>query len=232
MLLVKNAEIYAPEYLGKKDLLICGGKIECIQDSIRELPVECEVLDAEGKILTPGFLDQHVHITGGGGEGSFHTRTPELQMSELVENGITTVVGLLGTDGITRSVDNLYAKTRVLCEEGVSAYMLTGAYGYPSPTITGETDRDIVFVNEILGVKLAISDHRAPNVTGDQLVQIASKARVAAIAKELGYEPYVITIPDGHSFVMINGLYYDNMYGTLFGAATRPAYTIEHKIKF
>ena len=73
MLLVKNAEIYAPEYLGKKDLLICGGKIECIQDSIRELPVECEVLDAEGKILTPGFLDQHVHITGGGGEGSFHT---------------------------------------------------------------------------------------------------------------------------------------------------------------
>ena len=64
MLLVKNAEIYAPEYLGKKDLLICGGKIECIQDSIRELPVECEVLDAEGKILTPGFLDQHVHITG------------------------------------------------------------------------------------------------------------------------------------------------------------------------
>ena len=72
MLLVKNAEVYAPEYLGKKDLLICGGKIECIQDSIGELPVECEILDAEGKILTPGFLDQHVHITGGGGEGSFH----------------------------------------------------------------------------------------------------------------------------------------------------------------
>ena len=84
MLLVKNAEVYAPEYLGKKDLLICGGKIECIQDSIGELPVKCEILDAEGKILTPGFLDQHVHITGGGGEGSFHTRTPELQMSELV----------------------------------------------------------------------------------------------------------------------------------------------------
>lgn len=55
---------------------------------------------------------------------------------------------------------------------------------------------------------------------------------VAAIAKELGYQPYVITIPDGHSFVMINGLYYDNMYGTLFGAASRPAYTVEHRIKF
>ena len=126
MLLVKNAEVYAPEYLGKKDVLICGGKIEKIQDEIGSLPVECEVLDAEGKMLTPGFIDQHVHITGGGGEGSFHTRTPELQLSELVENGITTVIGLLGTDGITRSVENLYAKTKALCEEGVSAYMLTG----------------------------------------------------------------------------------------------------------
>ena len=62
MLLVKNAEVYAPEYLGKKDVLICGGKIEKIQDEIGSLPVECEVLDAEGKMLTPGFIDQHVHI--------------------------------------------------------------------------------------------------------------------------------------------------------------------------
>ena len=194
MLLVKNAEVYAPEYLGKKDVLVCGGKIERIQDRIGELPVECEVLDGEGKILTPGFLDQHVHITGGGGEGSFHTRTPELQLSELVEYGITTVVGLLGTDGITRSVDNLYAKTRALCEEGVSAYMLTGAYGYPGPTITGEPDRDIVFIKEILGVKLAISDHRAPNVTEAELIQIASKARVAGM---LSGKPGIVVLHMG-----------------------------------
>lgn len=194
MLLVKNAEVYAPEYLGKKDVLVCGGKIERIQDQIGEFPVECEVLDGEGKILTPGFLDQHVHITGGGGEGSFHTRTPELQLSELVEYGITTVVGLLGTDGITRSVDNLYAKTRALCEEGVSAYMLTGAYGYPGPTITGEPDRDIVFIKEILGVKLAISDHRAPNVTEAELIQIASKARVAGM---LSGKPGIVVLHMG-----------------------------------
>ena len=194
MLLVKNAEVYAPEYLGKKDVLICGGKIEKIQDEIGSLPVECEVLDAEGKMLTPGFIDQHVHITGGGGEGSFHTRTPELQLSELVENGITTVIGLLGTDGITRSVENLYAKTKALCEEGVSAYMLTGAYGYPNPTITGEVDRDIVFIDEILGVKLAISDHRAPNVTEEELIQIASKVRVAGM---LSGKPGIVVLHMG-----------------------------------
>ena len=194
MLLIKNAEVYAPKYLGKKDVLICGGIIEKIQDEIGPLPIDCEVLDAKGKVLTPGFIDQHVHITGGGGEGSFHTRTPELQLSELVENGITTVVGLLGTDGITRSVENLYAKTRALCEEGVSAYMLTGAYGIPNPTITGEIDRDIVFVKEILGVKLAISDHRAPNVTEDELIQIASKARVAGM---LSGKPGIVVLHMG-----------------------------------
>ena len=43
--------------------------------------------------------------------------------------------------------------------------MMTGAYGYPGPTITGEADRDIVFIEKVLGVKLAISDHRAPNLS-------------------------------------------------------------------
>lgn len=55
---------------------------------------------------------------------------------------------------------------------------------------------------------------------------------VAAIAKELGYVPYVVTITADHSFVTINGLYYDNMYGTLFGASTRPAYVTSQRIKF
>lgn len=194
MLLIKNAEVYTPEYIGKKDILVCNEKIECISDVILDVPFEHEVLDGTGMILTPGLIDQHVHVTGGGGEGSFHTRTPELQLSELVEGGITTVVGLLGTDGITRSVENLYAKVMALNEEGVSAYMLTGAYGYPGPTITGEPDKDIVFIEKVLGVKLAISDHRAPNVTIDELIRLASKVRVAGM---LSGKPGIVTLHMG-----------------------------------
>ena len=181
MLLIKNAEIYTPNCLGKKDVLVCGSKIEYIADKIDLTEVPCQVIDAAGMKLIPGLIDQHVHITGGGGEGSFHTRTPEIELSELIKAGITTVVGLLGTDGITRSVENLYAKTMALNEEGVTAYMLTGAYDYPSPTITGEPDKDIVFLEKVLGVKLAISDHRAPNVTVDKLIKLASKTRVAGM---------------------------------------------------
>lgn len=39
-------------------------------------------------------------------------------MARINMNGITTVVGLSETDGLTRSVENLYAKTHTLCEEG------------------------------------------------------------------------------------------------------------------
>ena len=178
MLLIKNANVYAPEFLGKKDVLVCGEKIEYMADSIDVPNIPCKVIDAAGKRLIPGLIDQHVHITGGGGEGSFHTRAPEMQMSEMIENGLTTVVGLLGTDGITRSVENVYAKSMALCEEGVSAYILTGAYDYPSPTITGSIEKDLTFIHNVLGLKLAISDHRAPNVSTQELIQIASKMRV------------------------------------------------------
>ena len=90
MLLIKNAEVYSPKYIGKKDVLICNEKIIAVEDSIPELPIACEVMDGEGMKLIPGLIDQHIHVTGGGGEGSFHTRTPELNLSELIEGGITT----------------------------------------------------------------------------------------------------------------------------------------------
>lgn len=181
MLIIKGADIYAPEHIGIRDVMICGGKIEMVREEIPVLYEGCEVIDGTGMVLTPGFIDQHVHITGGGGEGSFHTRAPETKLSDFIRGGVTTVMGLLGTDGITRSVENLLAKAKALKEEGLTVYALTGSYGYPSPTITGDVKKDIVFMEEILGLKLAISDHRAPNVPLDELIRIASDVRTAGM---------------------------------------------------
>lgn len=181
--LLKNANVFTPTPLGVKDILVVGDKIARIDEHIDgydDLP-EAEVYDLEGKTVVPGYIDLHVHITGGGGEQGFPSRVPEAQISHFVKNGVTTVVGLLGTDGITRSLENLIAKARALNEEGITAFALTSAYGYPPTTVTGSVEKDIVMIPPFIGVKVAVSDHRSSNPTGEELIRLATAARRAGL---------------------------------------------------
>lgn len=181
MKLIKNVHLFTPEDEGIKDILICFDKIMKIDKNISIELDDLETIDGSNLIAVPGYIDQHVHITGGGGEGGMHTRVPEVMFSDLVKNGITTVVGLLGTDSVTRNVESLLAKTKALNEEGITAYMLTGAYEFPSPTITGSVKKDISMIHEIIGVKIAISDHRDSRVTNQELSRLATEARVGGL---------------------------------------------------
>lgn len=184
MLLLKNCEVYSPRSIGKKDILILGGKIRAIKDNLDEylhLP-ELNVVDCTERIAFPGFIDPHVHICGGGGEGGFKTRTPEIKLSDLTRAGITTVVGCLGTDGIGRSVENLIAKAKGLKEEGISAYVYTGSYQVPVRTLTGDIIKDIMMIDEIIGVgEVAISDHRSSQPEKQDVKKLISDARVGGM---------------------------------------------------
>lgn len=197
MILIRGAHIYEPEDMGIRDVLVCGGRIEAVgadlESRLKGYP-DCEVLEGHGKTLVPGFIDQHVHITGGGGEAGCSSRAPEVMLGSLIRGGITTVMGLLGTDGITRSVENLLAKARALKEEGLSVYICTGSYGYPSITLSGSVQKDIVFIEEVLGVKLAISDHRAPNISVKELIRLASDVRTAGM---IGNKPGIVVLHMG-----------------------------------
>lgn len=196
MILIKNADVYAPDYLGKKDILIAGGKIVAIENSI-EPPkgVKCEVIDADGLKLTPGYIDAHVHIAGAGGEGGPATRTPEIQLSMLIEAGVTTVIGCLGTDGITRNVESVLMKAKGLRSEGISAWIYTGAYQVPTPTITGDVGKDVALIDEVIGVgEIAISDHRSSCPSTDELIRITEHARVGGM---LGGKAGVVNIHMG-----------------------------------
>ncbi len=184
MIVIKNADIYSPEHIGIRDVLIAGERIVAIEDRIDAsgLPGTVEVIDAGRRVLVPGFIDGHVHVTGGGGEGGFSTRTPELQLCTATKAGVTTVIGVLGTDGVARSLEALVAKTYGLREEGISAWCYTGAYRVPVPTVTGDIMRDIMMIEACIGVgELAISDHRSTKPSDAELARIASEARVAGM---------------------------------------------------
>jgi beta-aspartyl-dipeptidase (metallo-type) len=163
LFLFKNANTYIPHYIGKQDILTGGKSILAIAGHI-EPPqgVEVKVIDCAGLNLVPGLIDSHVHITGGGGEGGPATRMPELEISMMIDGGVTTVIGCLGTDGITRTVDSVLMKVKSIRAKGMSAWMYTGAYQVPPPTITGDVARDIALIEEVIGVgEVAVSDHRS-----------------------------------------------------------------------
>lgn len=181
MYLLKNVDVYDPIHKGKKDIFIANEKIALVEENMElDIPDLVEI-DGSELIAVPGFIDQHVHVTGGGGEGGFHSRTPELMLSNVIKAGVTTLVGLLGTDSHTRSIENLLAKTKALKNEGITAYCLTGAYEYPSVTLTGSVAKDIVYIDEIIGCKLAISDHRCSRPTKEELIRLISDIRIAAL---------------------------------------------------
>jgi len=196
MILFKNCKVYAPRFLGKKDVLVAGTKIIAIVDSV-EIPdsLKVEVIDATGLRMIPGLIDAHVHIAGAGGEGGPASRTPEIQLSRLLEAGVTGVVGCLGTDGMTRSVESVLMKAKALKQEGVSAWIYTGAYQVPPPSILGDVGKDIAMIEEVIGTgEIALSDHRSSSPTTNELIRIAEHSRVGGM---LGGKSGIVNIHMG-----------------------------------
>jgi beta-aspartyl-dipeptidase (metallo-type) len=181
--LIEGGEVLAPQPLGQKSVLLVGERIGRIGEvdpkGAEALGLDLEVLDAEGCWVIPGLIDPHIHLLGGSGEEGFASRTPDIQLTELTPWGITTVVGVLGVDATTRVLPDLLARVKGLEEEGISAWMYTGAYDVPPPTLTGSVRSDLLFVDKVIGVgEIALSDERAVQPRLRDLARLATDAMI------------------------------------------------------
>jgi beta-aspartyl-dipeptidase (metallo-type) len=173
--LIRNAEVYSPEPLGRRDVLLAGGRIAAIDKRISLAGDMVEEVDAHGMWLLPGFVDPLTHPAGGGGEGGFANRTTELDAADFVAAGVTTPVGALGTDSITRGLEVLYGQVMKLRANGLSALMYSGSYRVPASTLTGDVARDLVLVDPVIGVgETAIADHRSSHPSAHELRRLAA----------------------------------------------------------
>ncbi|MDP7034094.1 MAG: beta-aspartyl-peptidase [Planctomycetota bacterium] len=182
--ILKHAQLYTPRFVGTKTLVIGGERVLWIGSENLSVPSELvnEVLDLEGACVLPGLVDLHAHPTGGGGESGPASRVPAPSLSSYTRAGVTSVVGLLGTDAETRSMESLLARIRALREEGISAWCYTGGYHLPGRTLTGSLRGDIVHLQEVIGIgELALSDFRSSQLTLAELLRVASQAQVGGM---------------------------------------------------
>jgi beta-aspartyl-dipeptidase (metallo-type) len=180
--LLLNAELYDPEPRGRMNLLVGGERVLWVGREVPALGVPVQEHDLGGRPVIPGLVDCHVHLTGGGGEAGPETRVPPVALSRMTTGGVTTAVGVLGTDDAIRSPGELVTVARGLNAEGLSAYCMTGGYHIPPVTVTGSVRRDLVLIDLILGVgEVAISDHRSSQPTLDELLRVASDAHVGGL---------------------------------------------------
>lgn len=184
MIIIRQAKVYAPDFIGTKDILLSNQKIIKIADQIATDLSEFGVteIDGSGKIVVPGFIDCHFHILGGGGEGGFQNRTPEVSLSQLTTAGVTTVVGCLGTDGEGRDMVALISKARGLEAEGITTFVYEGSYRLPVKTVSDSLIRDFLTIDKVIGVgEIAISDHRSSQPSFEEFTRAVADARVGGM---------------------------------------------------
>ncbi|MDP6850656.1 MAG: beta-aspartyl-peptidase [Planctomycetota bacterium] len=191
LVLLQNADLYAPWKCGHSSVLVGGGKVLAVAphgEAIDVVGVPYETVDLEGRRLLPGFVDCHAHITGGGGEDGASTKVPAPLLTQFTRAGVTSVVGLLGTDDVTRATAELLAGARSLRESGLSAWCWTGGYHLPPTTLTGTLRSDIVHLDSVIGAgEIALSDHRSSQPTLEDLLKAAGDCHVGGlIARKAG----------------------------------------------
>lgn len=175
--LLRGGHVFAPDDRGTLDVLLCRDAIAAMAPSIdaAALPAPVTVVDVRGQHVVPGFIDQHIHLIGGGGAEGFETRLPELWLSDFARAGITTAVGAPGVDTASKPAETLLAKAYGLDRDGMTAFVYAGGFVRPWASLTESVVGDLYAIPKVLGVKVALGEHRASRYRDEELIELAAQ---------------------------------------------------------
>lgn len=116
--LIKNARMVNDGQDLEGDLLVRNGRIERMDSEIRA-PEGVEVVDADGRLLMPGMIDDQVHFREPGG-----TRKGDIasESAAAVAGGITSFMDMPNTNPQTTNSEALEAKYAIAAQKAVANY--------------------------------------------------------------------------------------------------------------
>src|SRR5699024_8698795 len=155
--ILKNATILTGKNeLTKCDLLIEGETIKEISTSI-ETEAD-KLIDCEGKLVTPGFIDVHIHLREPGGE---HKETIKTGTEAAARGGYTTVCSMPNTNPVPDSVEEVEQLFERIEKDAVIrvlpyAAITKGLKGEERTDITALSKTDIfAFTDDGVGIQTA-----------------------------------------------------------------------------
>ncbi|GAB4114101.1 MAG: beta-aspartyl-peptidase [Candidatus Caldatribacteriota bacterium] len=186
---IKNGIVYAPDYQGKKDILICMDKIVSVYENgsfqIEKISNKIHIIDAKNMIILPGFIDQHMHFLGGGGKFGYAYRAGIVKFDDIIKFGITTAISSLGVDSYLKSLSDLLIRAKELEARGLNTYILTGGFQLPLKSITNSIFDDLIYIEKVLGVgEIGIADEYGSQPTAEEIIRIVANTRAVSSFSE------------------------------------------------
>ncbi|WP_088013019.1 dihydroorotase [Gottfriedia acidiceleris] len=158
-----------------RDVLVVNGKISVIAETI--VDEDAKPIELDGKLLSPGLIDVHVHLREPGGE---HKETIETGTKAAARGGFTTIAAMPNTRPVPDTIEHISALNKKIEETAV-----VNVLPYASITIrqAGEEQTDFeglkengafAFTDDGVGVQSAEMMYKAMQKAAELNVSIVA----------------------------------------------------------
>ena len=195
-LLIKNARIINEGRSFNGSVLIEGDKIVAIYEGVSETIENIETIDATGKWLLPGIIDDQVHFRE---PGLTHKGDISSESRAAVAGGVTTFMDMPNTKPQTTTIDALNWKFQRASEVSVANYSFFFGGTNDNLDEISKLDR-----SRIPGLKLFLGSS-----TGNMLVD--KKESLERIFSEAGM--LIAVHAEKEEIIQRNIAYYTGLYG-------------------